>query len=289
MIRLSVNVITSAMMLLKRIEENYFSNVLALTYSQIFSISAESLFNFSSQCKWCELKDDLPTLTNRGKEIVSLLNNDLTQLTKREMLRDYILEIKPIWVFRIPYGRKEASVYMTKDEVACFMEAELLSDRIDSSIVKWWDMISEMIRADVKNNKLEIGRLGEEYSLKYEKERTKSEPMWISIDTNMAGYDIKSQTDSTCHTPLLIEVKASKENINHADFYLSSHEWLVAKTSTNYIFHLWSVYDERKMLAIVTPSELESFIPTNNLTGEWESVKIPFRSFADNFQLITQR
>lgn len=38
-----------------------------------------------------------------------------------------------------------------------------------------------------------------------------------------------------------------------------------------------------EMLAILSPDEILPYIPTNNLDGQWETVKIPFLCFEDKF------
>ena len=109
------------------------------------------------------------------------------------MLADYVLKTAPIWSNRIPYGRREATIFMSKDEKACFADAGLLSDHLDTGIITWWDTIATKIRTQDQQAKNETGRLGERNTIKYERNRTNSEPIWMSIDSNLAGYDIKSR------------------------------------------------------------------------------------------------
>lgn len=172
---------------------------------------------------------------------------------------------------------------MSKDEKACFTDAGLLSDHLDPGIITWWDIIATKIRTQDQQAKNETGRLGERNTIKYERNRTNSEPIWMSIDSNLAGYDIKSRVSEDSSDILLIEVKASTYALGQAVFHVTSHEWNVALTSRAYVFHLWCLSDSKKMLAVISPDELLPYIPTNNLEGQWESAQIPFSCFEGQF------
>ena len=283
MIRLSVNTLTSAMALLKRLETYHFSSLSELAYSKIASISAEDIFVFSHNCGWVYEDESAPALTKRGVELLRLQEQGLHIDLKRQMLMDYVLKAAPIWSNRIPYGRREATIFMSKDEKACFSEAGLLSDRLDTGIIGWWDTLANHIRVQGQQVKNDTGRIGERNTIKYERVRTDSEPIWTSVDSNLAGYDIKSRLDKDNLDVLLIEVKASTLTLSQAVFYVTSYEWSVALTSTAYVFHLWCLSGNKKLLAVISPNDVQPYIPTNNLEGEWESAKIPFSCFESKF------
>ena len=263
MIRLSMNVLTSALALLRRIEIYDFSSLSELSYSKIVSISAEDIFEFSSSCGWASESESGLTLTTRGIGLLRFQTQGLLIDLKRQMLTDYVLKCAPIWANRIPYGRREATIFMTKDERACFADAGLLSDHLDAGIIDWWDTIATHIRMQTKQSKIGTGRLGERNTIKYERSRTNIDPMWMSIDSNLLGYDIKSQVSKNDPGTLLIEVKASTFTLSRAEFYVTSNEWNVAITSGAYVFHLWCLSDGKKMLAILSPDEILPYIPTN--------------------------
>lgn len=283
MIRLSMNVLASALALLNRIETYTFSSLSELAYSKIASISAEDIFAFSSNCGWVSENENELALTKRGTGLLRLQTQGLLVDLKRQMLTDYVLKCAPIWSNRIPYGRREASIFMYKDEKACFADAGLLSDKLNPGIIGWWDTIAIQIRTQTQQAKSETGRLGERNTIKYERNRTNSDPVWMSIDSNLAGYDIKSQMSKDNSGPLLIEVKASTFALGQAEFHITSHEWNVALTSRAYVFHLWCLFGNKKMLAIISPSDVMPYIPTNNLEGQWESANIPFSCFENKF------
>lgn len=167
MIRLSMNVLTSALALLRRIEIYDFSSLSELSYSKIVSISAEDIFEFSSSCGWASESESGLTLTTRGIGLLRFQTQGLLIDLKRQMLTDYVLKCAPIWANRIPYGRREATIFMTKDERACFADAGLLSDHLDAGIIDWWDTIATHIRMQTKQSKIGTGRLGERNTIKY--------------------------------------------------------------------------------------------------------------------------
>lgn len=286
MIRLSVNVLTSAMTLLQRLETYRFSSLSELAYSKIASIGAEDIFDFSHSCGWVCGDEEAPILTRRGEELLHLQERGLLIDLRRQMLMDYVISAAPIWSDRIPYGRREASIFMSKDENACFTEAGLLSPKLDPGIVDWWDTIANQIRTQAQQAKMKTGRIGEKNSIKYERARTDSEPIWMSIDSNLAGYDIMSRMSRDNPGALLIEVKASSSALDQAVFHVTSHEWGLALTSTAYVFHLWCLPGNKKLLAVISPRDVRPYVPTNNLEGEWESTKIPFSCFESKFTEI---
>ena len=128
MIRLSINVLTSSVTLLKRLQTYHFASLSELSYSKVASICAEDIFTFSSNCGWVLENKDSLTLTQRGVEILSLYDKGCHMDLKRNMLLDYLLNSAPIWSNRIPYGRREAAIFMSKDEKSCFADAGLLSE-----------------------------------------------------------------------------------------------------------------------------------------------------------------
>ena len=283
MLRLSVNVLTSSIALLKRLQTYRFTSLSELSYSKIASIVAEDVFNFSSVCGWTFENENTLALTPRGTELLSLYDRGFSIELKRDMLLDYLLNAAPIWSNRIPYGRREAAIFMSKDEKACFLDAGLLSENLDEKTVEWWDCVAHQIRSKAQQSKNDIGRSGESNTIKYEKNRTGYEPTWMSIDSNLAGYDVKSKVSKDIPDPLLIEVKASTYELSQATFYITSNEWNVALTSPAYVFHLWCLNNSKKMLAVLVPNDIEPYIPTNNLEGKWESTKIPFLCFENKF------
>ena len=157
----------------------------------------------------------------------------------------------------------------------------------EEDVVNWWDKMAENEREDV--DYLVIGREGERLTMEYETTRTGKKPLWQSIETNLAGYDIISRNDKNDDAgEILIEVKASKQPVQNAYLIITRHEWEVANYSNNanrYYFYLW-LLGESKMLARITSYDIASHIPKETGEGTWEEVKIPFKTFESEFKKV---
>ena len=283
MIRLSVDIIWSSCLLLNRIIKYDLHRVEEIYLSSISSVNLDELVNLASECNWIEKDGSVLHVNERGYEIDKFHG---FENQTREILTDYIKNVSPSWAKRIPYGRKEAFIFMTKDEKACFFEAGLMNECPDEAEVKWWDQIANHIRSQDNLYKNETGRKGERCTIQYERKRVGEDPQWISIDSNLSGYDIISCVSSKNKSKLLIEVKSSEMSLNSAEFYITDHEWHTACNSSFYSFYLWCFCDNKKQLAVIEPISILPYIPTNNQTGEWKAVRIPFRSFKQMFTEI---
>ena len=284
MIRLSVNVLNAMITFLRRLESFGPSAKSEIIWSSIENVDGELLLDLGQTCKWISL--DLSgkvCLCDGGRRILSLLPNDLSHNAYRRMLSDYIQIVFPSWAGRVPYGRAEAAIIMSKDERACFFEAGLLSDNPDPGVVSWWDKLSEFIRKESEEKNNQTGRIGERATLSYEKIRTCHAPRWMSIESNLCGYDIKSQVSESDESSLLIEVKASTSPIERAYFHITEREWATAVSSSAYRVYLWCFAGGKKKLAILDVEELAQFVPDNRLSGRWELVRIPFSDFEQKF------
>lgn len=283
-----MNVLYSSTQLLKRLYSYKFVSENDLYLSKITTIDTRIIFEFSKKCGWVTIEDHCtPTLTDEGMELAKLSIDRFEKEVIRKMLYSYILKISPAWSNRILYGRKEASIFMSKDEQACFIEAGLLSENPEMAVIEWWDQIANILRQKNNINKNDIGRRGEFLTIIYEKERTGISPTWISIDSNLTGYDIRSQISEDNNRALLIEVKTSSKSVESAHFHVTSNEWSVASTAESYAFYLWHLSEKQKMLAILRPDIVKEYIPSNNRSGKWESVKIPYSTFKEFFIEIT--
>jgi hypothetical protein len=74
----------------------------------------------------------------------------------------------------------------------------------------------------------EIGRSGEKMSFDHEWKRTGLKPIWQAVESNLAGFDILSVTDSINNAKLQIEVKATTSEINYAKVHITRNEWETA-------------------------------------------------------------
>ena len=289
MLRLSPDVISATFLLIDWIKNRRVKSSEDIAYApDIYHLHADDIYEVGTQCGVFSETDNSIGLGRNAMEIISNLQNGNNQAAYRRLLYYYISCVHPAWAGRIPYGRMEAVPFMSKDEQACLYEAGLLEPVPNNESIKWWDEVSTVIRQlhEQKNN--EVGRKGEILTIEYETNRVGKTATWVSIDTNCAGYDIRSHVSSADHRNLLIEVKTSSLSLNSAWFHVTSNEWTTASTSDNYIFYLWIINNNNISLAKVQPSELEVFLQKNRNGGEWESAKIPFMSFSDKFLVIKE-
>lgn len=282
MIRISVNVLTAIQMLMRKSIKYEISNEEVLWSVNSSQIDTAWIIETAHKCKWIDRNNKVFQLTNRGYSLFAN-NETFNKGTLRDMLYDYITSFYPTWSYKIPVGRSEAILIMTEDEKACFFEAGLLDENPDHSIVEWWDKLSLIIRKSSDERKSKIGRKGERLTILSETARIGIKPQWISIESNLAGYDVLSRISYEDDSPLLIESKASEANIEGAYCHITSNEWHTAQNSKHYKFYFWLIGTSNK-LAILEPSQIAPCIPTNNATGIWESVKIPFSSFSEHFK-----
>ncbi len=286
MIRLSMNVISSATKLLKYLNDEIARTVDEVrTLYKIGDIDVEDLTEMLQKCEMIAISNDnCWGITDSGYFVVKEVEKCNYENAYRIMLEKYILLVAPLWSKRIPSGRNEAIIFMTKDEKACFFEASLINDNPSDDEILWWDHVSELMRKESDENKVKIGRTGEKLTLLYEEKRTGVKPKWMAIDSNLLGYDVQSICSSEGkQLPLFIEVKTSSLSINEAFCHISSHEWEVSRSAPAYMFYFWSIYGSYNRIARVSKKDLEPHIPCNNNDGAWESVKIPFRAFEEKF------
>ena len=156
MIRLSMNVISSATKLLKYIREEIvvsFDDV--HTLYKIGDIDVDDLTDMLQECELIKSNDTSWIITSAGDYVEDEISKHNYGNAYRKILEQYVVLVAPIWSRRIPYGRNEAIIFMTKDEKACFYEASLINDNPSDDEILWWDHISELIRnkADEKPGK----------------------------------------------------------------------------------------------------------------------------------------
>jgi hypothetical protein len=207
------------------------------------------------------------SITARGREIRKC---DSHAAALRLQLMDYIGLTKPSWSSLVPRGRLETMSYLPPDVRQCFNEAGL-NEGYGDDVVEFWDAASSVCRGRTNDTLLEIGRRGERLSIEYEIGRTGREPLWKSIDSNLAGYDLLSVVSKDDPRPLKIEVKAANRKDGKV-FFVSKNEWETAITGS-YVFHIWLLGDEPQLL-LKLPSEVEVDIPVNRGSGSWQSVSI---------------
>ncbi len=177
---------------------------------------------------------------------------------------------------------------MSNEEQVCFSKAGLMASPVTRNIVDWWDSLAKVERQTIEQISDDIGRKGEELTIKYEEERTKTTPIWESIDSNLMGYDVLSQVSENDSHKILIEVKSSTYILQKASFFITRNEWNIASAEYNkkrYFFYLWLISASPK-LAVISYCEMEKHIPIDRGSGEWNEVNVPFATFEEYFHLI---
>ena len=288
---ISVNVVSQSLILISYLQKNNCTTIHDIQQIKLpIYINRNVSFDFAIQCGWIKQVFEKIILTPEGTEISRRFNGLVIESELwRLILFRYITVCQPAWSKRIPYGRKEAYFFMNEEEQRCFIEAGLI-DGYDKDVVEWWDCLAEIVRAQKESALSDIGRDGERLTLQYEEIRTGSKPDWRSLETNRAGYDILSQRSLNNCEKILIEVKTSRQTIESASLILSRHEWETASMKNNvqrYLFYLWDLSTYEHKLAIISVEEMSKQIPKDNENGQWENVRIPYRTFLNKFTNVS--
>lgn len=212
--------------------------------------------------------------TKRGETILAA---STPEEALRHQIRYLISAARPPWAEMISQGREKVR-YFPPDVQQCFTEAGLLGAPSDE-IARWWNILTEAANGSGEEYRNETGRIGERLSIDYERKRTGMIPLWQSLESSFAGYDILSKISKEDSSPLMIEVKTTNEPYEDASFYLSRNEWDVAKLSTNYCVHLWVLKPDPRLIKIAVPN-VGLHVPSDAGTGKWKKVQIPFASFS---------
>ncbi|OZV10839.1 hypothetical protein CIW83_18105 [Tissierella sp. P1] len=266
----SVGVLYSSHNLLDEINKDIINDISFLkSYKKYIVANSKDIFDVSLKCSWITISNMNIRLTKRGFEI---LQASSTVDKLRLQLIDLVCYFRPSWAMSIPYGRKEALHFMPIDVKQCFEEANLV-DNYSEDTIEWWDKLSSIIKGFYDDELLKIGRIGEKLSIEYEFNRTGHLPKWMSIETNICGYDLLSCISRENRLSQLIEVKTCSNSSK--EIHISNNEWNTAISSENYIFHIWFLNNKSEpKLIILKPDELQKNIPKNMGSGEWGSVKI---------------
>lgn len=269
----SVGILYSVQKFLRFISETEIkATEFSTAFNRFESTSSKLILEVAEGCNWIQFDlEGKLSVTSKGNEI--LIQEDMLYAL-RIQLKHLIEIVKPSWSYLIHKGRKESFQYFPSDVKQCFKEAELINS-YNKDVIKWWDILALAVRGKQQDTQLEIGRTGEELSLEYERNRVDKEPVWQSIESNLSGFDILSVVSLGDTKPLRIEVKASTKVSNSFSFYLTKNEWIVAETSSNYLFHLW-ILGKTPELFILDKTDIANHVPTNQGSGLWEKVKISF-------------
>ncbi len=225
-----------------------------------------------------------------GQKIINTLGEELIQEfsrlednrknTLRKILKSFFIKNTPGYIFHITKGRDIFKDYINDNIIQLFNEAELFKVIDDSQesqlIMEWWDELTQFVRKRNNDAKLYQGRDGEKKSFEYElkklmKFKSNKKPIWVSLDNNLLGYDIKSYDEKM--NIIFIEAKASgKED---GLFYLSRNEWnTLLEKKTSYFIHVW--IQDKKEPKILNYEYLISkrFSIKDSDNAEWTNIKV---------------
>lgn len=209
-------------------------------------------------------------IQNHGISLFYPSPNRIEEL--RKTILKMAVRLRPFWATVSPFGRERVSAVISSDQAQCLRYAALLGST-EPEVRRWWDQLASHFRAEASDRLLEIGRNGEELSLRFEKARlqrigVEEDPRWVSLEDNLAGYDILSYRKSHAGniSEVFIEVKATTS----ADlcFVLSRREWDFAQNAGPAAeFHFW--YLPEKKIRIADVNEISSSVPTDHGYGTW--------------------
>lgn len=235
--------------------------------------TADKILGVSFKCGWAKItQDGFIELTERGLSLVQFDYKSALLVQLEDLISNY----NPVWASLLAKGRVEAKNFLPEDAFQCFKECGLF-DKLTEEIILYWDNLALAYRNYAQKQMIEIGRNGEKLSYNFEKERTGNVPIWQSIESNLAGFDILSINGKNDAKKLMIEVKSTTSKIEYANVHITKNEWETAVNSLNYIFHLWHI-KENPTLFIVPVEVVSKHISLNKGEGRWESVEIPFKA-----------
>lgn len=254
--------------------------MISSSFTLLGSLPAGRVIETAQSLNWLKASETgVATLAPSGARLLSLSGYEPML---RQALLDYIEIERPAWVQNASFGRKKVIAFAGNQVGQVFVEAGL-ADGTDVAVVAFWDVMAATARGQRNDRLTAIGREGERLTIAQEKVRTGREPKWVAVDNNEDGYDVLSIVAAKDDRPLSIEVKTSTMGLAGI-FHLSRNEWERATEAENHIFHLWDMRRDREpILAVVSPKELQRHVAVDQGSGIWESVKIPFAAFRDQF------
>ena len=214
-----------------------------------------------------------------GQEIHLRLNDSLDLGPATNHIRTVIGELirvsRPWWLSLIPYGREKVKSALTRDQVQCLREAGLFDTFPKPEAVAWWDEMAGLARSEADKDRMLQARSAERLSLEYERHRLKElgielEPVWVSLEDNTLGYDIRSYHRETSGVvSRLIEVKSTMGD----SIFVTRNEWANAVGARHrYFFHVWFMPDQR--FVEYPSSAVQPNIPVDRGAGRWQEVRV---------------
>lgn len=243
----------------------------------------EELLNAIKTLGWVRTNDfGVVVIAPAGDRILSL-GSDQKKL--RRALLDYVEVVRPPWIMLSLDGRKRTLSFAPIEFRQSMIEA-YLAEGYDDEVIEFWDRMASIARGQQDIKLSSIGRTGERLTISYEKLRTGCEPIWRSIESNADGYDVMSVVSSSDHAQRQVEVKASTIGLA-GSLHLTRNEWDATETMVHHTLHLWDLKNLNvPKLAIVARSMMSEHVPSDNGSGKWSEIEIPFQVFANLFATV---
>jgi len=239
-------------------------------------VSSVEVIDHAASLKWISMgPGGIVTISERGKQCLNLPHVE-SQL--RFLLREYFLCRRDPWLQLASRGRSHVLLQSPPEIQQLFHEAGLAGG-VDLETIDFWDELAALLRGEKDKRHAEIGRLGENLTMLFEKNRTGLNARWMALESNHYGYDVLSHVSNGDQNPLKIEVKCSMASISTAKFHLTRFEWQTAVHSNSYKFHIWATSKHSIRLAALTVAEVAAHIPIDQNGGSWETVEVPYDLF----------
>ncbi len=111
----------------------------------------------------------------------------------QQTIDTWVRRSRPAWVGIVPLGRAKVLETLDENMRQCLTIGGLLDN--DPDALRWWEALSSWARRDLADRLAALGRAAEERCLARERvllAGTGHEPIWVAIEDNTAGYDVRS-------------------------------------------------------------------------------------------------
>jgi hypothetical protein len=271
-----IGVLTRSQDALIRVASSNLTTSEFLRWESECGVSASGLLDFLMSFKWVVSENSRLSVSEAGSALIQ--EGDWKAVLRAQML-EIVGKSRPAWASVLQRGREAAAKILPLNVLQCFEAADLFSEA-DIAIAKWWDsfFLAGIEQTDRQN--IEIGRLGESMSYRFEINRISKSPQWVSLDRPRSPFDLLSFTNTSYQSELHIEVKTSTQAWDSALALLSRAQWEHMTRYPRSVLHLWSVEGKRGVMSIIDSNVLASHIPSNRGNGQWEKTSIPFIALA---------
>jgi hypothetical protein len=198
----------------------------------------------------------------------------------RNVFWEAMQRARPAVLALAPRGRAAFVAGLPSDAAECLRRCEVLDAQPDPEALRWFDRLASLARGEVEQRRMDAAREAERRSFELESARLDSDRVgprvvWVALDDNSLGYDIRSfERLGTETVPKLVEVKACATD--SLEFYLTRNECLVARRDPrHYWLHLWNL--SSSSLAEVPWLDIEPLVPVDTARGQWTEARIRWR------------